>query len=377
MTAQREWFETDYYAVLGVSPEATAKDITRAYRKLARELHPDKNPGDSAAEERFKQVTAAYDVLGEETKRAEYDEVRRLGPMAGRGGPGGFSFNVGDMSGFGDLFGQMFSPGGRTRTSAGVGPRRGADQAARLTLEFADAVRGVTTAINVTSEGRCTTCSGTGAKPGTSARACSACGGRGMVDDNQGPFSFSSPCRACQGRGSIIDDPCSTCRGGGIAQQHRNVQVRIPPGIDDGQTIRLRGRGGPGRNGGPAGALLVEVSVRPHPMFSRSADNLLVTVPVTFAEAALGGDIEVPTLDGSTVRLRLRPGTQSGSRHRVTGRGIETTKRGQTSTGDLIVQVKVHVPSELSADERAAGETLAAATLTNPRTGASYDEERP
>ncbi len=198
-----------------------------------------------------------------------------------------------------------------------------------------------------------------------------------MVDDNQGPFSFSSPCRACQGRGSIIDDPCSTCRGSGIAQQHRNVQVRIPPGIDDGQTIRLKGRGGPGRNGGPAGDLLVEVSVRPHPMFSRSGDNLLVTVPVTFAEAALGGDIEVPTLDGSTVRLRLRPGTQSGSRHRVTGRGIETTKRGQTSTGDLIVQVKVHVPSELSADERAAVEALAAATLTNPRTGASYDEERP
>ena len=377
MTAQREWFETDYYAVLGVSPEATAKDITRAYRKLARELHPDKNPGDSAAEERFKQVAAAYDVLGDEAKRAEYDEVRRLGPMAGRGGPGGFSFNVGDMSGFGDLFGQMFSPGGRTRTSAGVGPRRGADQAARLTLEFADAVRGVTTAINVTSEGRCATCSGTGAKPGTSARACSACGGRGMVDDNQGPFSFSSPCRACQGRGSIIDDPCSTCRGSGVAQQHRSVQVRIPPGIDDGQTIRLKGRGGPGRNGGPAGDLLVEVSVRPHPMFSRSGDNLLVTVPVTFAEAALGGDIEVPTLDGSTVRLRLRPGTQSGSRHRVTGRGIETTKRGQTTTGDLIVQVKVHVPSELSADERAAVEALAAATLTNPRTGASYDEERP
>lgn len=375
MSAQREWFETDYYAVLGVSPEATAKEITRAYRKLARELHPDQNPGDSAAEERFKSVAAAYDVLGDEAKRAEYDEVRRLGPMAGRGGPGGFSFNVGDMSGFGDLFGQMFSPGGRTRASSGVGPRRGLDQQARLTLDFADAARGVTTTINVTSEGPCSTCSGTGAKPGTAARTCSACGGRGAIDDNQGPFSFSSPCRVCQGRGSVIDDPCPTCRGAGVAAAQRNVQVRIPAGVDDGQTIRLKGRGGPGRNGGPAGDLLVEVSVRPHERFTRSGSNLLVTVPVTFTEAVLGGDIDVPTLDGSTVRLRLRPGTQSGSRHRVAGKGIDLTKRGQTTHGDLIVQVQVHVPTELDDAERAAINELAAATRINPRTGEVYSGE--
>jgi len=375
MTAQREWFETDYYAILGVSSEATAKEITRAYRKLARELHPDQNPGDAAAENRFKEVAAAYDVLGDEAKRAEYDEVRRLGPMAGRGGPGGFTFNVGDMSGFGDLFGQMFSPGGRTRTTSGVGPRRGADQQARLTLDFAEAARGVTTTINVTSEGQCTTCSGTGAKPGTSARACSTCGGRGAIDDNQGPFSFSSPCRTCQGRGSVIDDPCTTCRGSGVAAQQRNVQVRIPAGVDDGQTIRLKGRGAPGRNGGPAGDLLVEVSVRPHERFSRSGANLLVTVPITFAEAVLGGEIDVPTLDGTTVRLRLRPGTQSGSRHRVSGKGIDLTRRGQHTHGDLIVQVQVQVPTELDDAERAAIEALAAATRTNPRTGTAYGDE--
>ena len=375
MAAQREWFETDYYAVLGVSPESTAKEITRAYRKLARELHPDQNPGDAAAESRFKEVAAAYDVLGDEAKRAEYDEVRRLGPMAGRGGPGGFSFNVGDMSGFSDLFGQMFSPGGRTRTSSGVGPRRGADQQARLTLDFADAARGVTTTINVTSEGPCSTCSGSGAKPGTSPRACSTCGGRGVIDDNQGPFSFSSPCRTCQGRGSVIDDPCATCRGAGVSAQQRNVQVRIPAGVDDGQTIRLKGRGVPGRNGGPAGDLLVEVSVRPDERFTRSGANLLVTVPITFAEAALGGEIDVPTLDGPTVRLRLRPGTQSGSRHRVAGKGIDLTKRGQTTHGDLIVQVQVQVPSELNDDERSAIEALAVATRVNPRTGVPYGGE--
>jgi molecular chaperone DnaJ len=372
MSAQREWFETDYYSVLGVSPDATAKEVTRAYRKLARELHPDQNPGDSAAEERFKQVAAAYDVLGDDTKRAEYDEVRRVGPMAGRGGPGGFSFSADDMSGFGDLFGQMFSPGGRTRSSSGVGPRRGADQQARLILDFADAARGVTTTINVTSDASCGACSGTGAKAGTSPRPCSTCGGRGVIDDNQGPFSFSSPCRTCQGRGSVIDDPCSTCRGTGVAAQQRNVQVRIPAGVDDGQTIRLKGRGAPGRHGGPAGDLLVEVGVRPHDRFTRSGANLLVTVPITFAEAALGGEIEVPTLDGASVRLRVRPGTQSGSRQRVTGKGIDLTRRGQTTHGDLIVQVQVQVPTELDEAERAAVEALAAATRVNPRTGEAY-----
>ena len=271
MAAQREWFEKDYYKVLGVKEDAAPKDITKAYRKLARELHPDKNPGDAVSEERFKEVSAAYDVLGDETKRQEYDEVRRLGPMGGGGmggGPGGFTFNVGDMQGgggIGDLLGQMFGRGGRGgRAASGVGPQRGADVSAELTLDFADAVRGLTTTLFLTADAQCSTCHGSGAKPGTSPKVCSNCGGRGVVDDNQGMFSFSSPCRVCQGRGVVVEHACPTCRGSGIERRPREVQARIPAGVADGQTIRLKGRGSPGRNGGPAGDLLVEIKVTPH-----------------------------------------------------------------------------------------------------------------
>lgn len=379
MSAQRDWFEKDYYQVLGVSADASQKEITKAYRKLARELHPDQNPGDRAAEERFKEVSAAYDVLGDEAKRKEYDEVRRLGPMAGggrAGGPGGFSFNLGDMQGgdIGDLLGQMFGRGrgGGGRAGAGVGPRRGADVTAELNLDFADAARGLTTTLYLTSDAQCSTCSGSGSKPGTSPQVCGICGGRGVVDDNQGLFSFSSPCRNCQGRGSLVTDPCPTCRGSGVERRPREVKARIPAGVSDGQTIRLAGRGAPGRNGGPAGDLLVEIHVRPDERFGRSGNNLTVTVPVTFAEAALGGDIEVPTLDGPTVTLRLKPGTPSGSRHRVKGKGIHTSsKRGGDQHGDLIVTVEVDVPRTLTDAQRAAIEQLAAATTVNPRSSSA------
>ena len=373
MAAQREWFEKDYYKVLGVDESATAKEITKAYRKLARDLHPDKNPDDRVAEERFKEVAAAYDVLGDETKRKEYDEVRRMGPMAGMGGrgPGGFTFNVGDMSGaggLGDLFGNLFGRGaaggpGHARGGAGVGPRRGDDITAQLTVSFRDAIEGLTTTLHLTTDAQCSTCHGSGARPGTSPVICSNCGGRGVVDDNQGMFSFSTPCRVCGGSGSRIEDPCPTCRGSGIERRPREVKTRIPAGVADGQTIRLKGRGGPGRNGGPAGDLLVEMRVTPDPVFGRSGDNLTVTVPITFAEAALGATIDVPTLDGGRVNLRIKPGTQNGSRHRVKGKGVVTPKR----TGDLIVTVNVVVPTELSDDERAAIEQLAAATTVNPR----------
>jgi molecular chaperone DnaJ len=383
MAAQREWFEKDYYQVLGVAADATPKDITKAYRKLARELHPDKNPGNAAAEERFKEVSTAYDVLGDEAKRKEYDEVRRLGPIAGGfpgGGPGGFSFNVGDMQGgdISDVLTRMFGrdTGRSGRPGAGVGPQRGADVTAHLTLDFDDAVHGITTTLHLTSDAACSTCHGSGAKPGTQANRCGVCGGRGVVDDNQGLFSFSSPCRACQGRGSVITDPCSTCRGTGVERRPREVGARIPAGVSDGQTIRLKGKGAPGRNGGPAGDLLVEISVAPHPHFGRSGNNLTTTIPVTFAEAALGADVELPMLDGTTVTLRLKPGTKGGSRHRVKGKGIEThSRRHGHHVGDLIVTVEIDVPSLLNDEQRAAVEQFARATTVNPRN--HLDERSP
>ena len=368
MAAQREWYEKDYYKILGVSESASAKDITKAYRKLARDSHPDTHPGDDASEERFKEVSAAYDVLGDDEKRKEYDEVRKLGPLGGfqGGGPSGpgFNFNVGS-EGLGDILGQMFGRGRRGGgPSASAGPQRGADVEATLTLDFADAVKGLTTTLYLTTDAQCSTCQGSGAKPGTQPKVCSNCGGRGVIDDNQGLFSFSTPCRVCGGRGVVITEPCPTCRGTGIERRPREVQARIPAGVADGQKIRLKGRGAPGRNGGPPGDLYVECHVTPHHLFGRDGHNLTVKVPVTFAEAALGGDIDVPTLDGTPVTLRLRPGTQSGSRHRVKGKGISTNK----STGDLIVAVEVQVPHHLNEEQRAAVEALAAATTVSPRT---------
>lgn len=366
MAAQREWFEKDYYKVLGVPDTASAKEIVKAYRALARDNHPDTHPGDAAAEERFKEISAAYDVLGDETKRKEYDEVRRLGPTAGAymgpGGPGGFSFNVG-ADGLGDLLGQMFGRG--RRGTSGVGPRKGDDVEAVLRLTFVEAATGLTASLHVTGDDACQTCGGSGAAPGTKPVACSRCGGRGSVDDNQGMFSFSSPCRTCRGQGVVITQPCATCRGSGVVARDRTVKARIPAGVRDGGVVRLKGRGSPGRNGGPAGDLLVTVRVEPHPIFTRSDLDLGVRVPVTFAEAVLGGEIEVPVLDGGTVTLRLSPGTRSGSRHRVKGKGIVTG----TKSGDLIVTVEIDVPTELTADQRAAVEAFAAATTVSPRTG--------
>ena len=375
MAAQREWFEKDYYKELGVADTATAKEITKAYRKLARELHPDKNPGNAGAEERFKAVSAAYDVLGDEAKRAEYDEVRRLGPMGGGpGGPGGFTFNMDDAnaSGLGDLLGQMFGrrgAGGRGgATASGVGPRRGADVQAELTVDFVDAARGMTTSLHLTSDAQCSTCQGSGARPGTTPKLCPQCGGRGVIDDNQGMFSFSTPCRRCGGGGTVIEDPCPTCRGSGIEKRPREVQARIPAGVSNGQTIRLKGRGAPGRNGGPPGDLLVQIHVAPHQRFGRVGNDLTVRVPVSFPDAALGADISVPTLDGPNVTLRIKPGTQPGSRHRVKGKGI-ASKRG---TGDLIVTVDVVVPTSLTDAERSAVEQLAAAS-TGDTVGATRE----
>lgn len=360
MTAQREWFEKDYYAILGVSKDASTKDITKAYRRLARQYHPDANPGDAAAEERFKAISAAYDVIGNDEKRAEYDEVRRVGPMGGfGGGDQNFSFNMGG-EGLGDLFGQMFGRG--RRGSSGVGPQRGADLESSITLDFVEAAHGLTTTLHLTSEAECSACSGSGARPGTAPKPCSACGGRGSLAENQGFFSFSSPCRSCAGSGRVIEYPCGSCRGSGVERRPREVNVRIPAGVADGQRIRLKGRGSPGRNGGPAGDLLVECRVTPHPLFAREGENLTVRVPVSFTEAVLGATVPVPTLSGDEVTLKLKPGTQSGSRHRVKGHGIASAKK----TGDLIVTIEVSVPTELADDERRAVEALHE-VLSSPR----------
>jgi molecular chaperone DnaJ len=366
MAPQREWFEKDYYKVLGVAENATQKEITRAYRKLAKENHPDANPG---REELFKEISAAYDVLGDADRRKEYDEVRKLGPMAsGFGGPGGAGpfaggqFRVEDLGDLGDIFGGLFGRG-RTRASRGSGPQRGVDLETELHLSFDDAVQGVTTSLNITSEAACSICHGSGAAPGTSPVPCPTCGGAGVVTDNQGMFGFSSPCTTCGGRGRIIESPCSNCRGSGVERRPRSVKVRIPTGVQDGQRIRMKERGGPGRNGGPAGDLYVTVHVGSHPVFGRKGSDLTLTVPITFPEAALGADITVPTLDGSPVTLRVPAGTRSGRTFRVKGRGVANGR----SSGDLLVTVEVAVPTHLSDAERRAVEELAAASDESPR----------
>jgi molecular chaperone DnaJ len=369
MAPQREWFEKDYYQVLGVAENATQKEITRAYRKLAKENHPDANPG---REERFKEISTAYDVLGDADKRKEYDEVRRLGPMAGGfggfgdAGPGGGTFRVEDLGDLGDIFGGLFGRGRGTRgpSSRGSGPQRGADLETELHLSFEDAVHGVTTSVNITSEAGCSVCHGSAAAPGTNPVPCPTCGGAGVVTDNQGLFGFSQPCTSCGGRGRLIESPCSNCRGSGVERRPRSVKVRIPAGVQDRQRIRMKERGGPGRNGGPAGDLYVTVQVGSHPLFGRKGADLTLNVPVTFPEAALGADITVPTLEGSPVTLRVPPGTRSGRTFRVKGRGVANGR----ANGDLLVTVEVAVPTHLSDAERRALEELAAASDESPRT---------
>lgn len=367
MAAQREWFERDYYKVLDVSKSATDKEITRAYRKLAKKYHPDANPGNAKAEERFKDVSAAYDVLGDTVKRKEYDEVRELAASGvGYGGGVGNPFAGGgtsDASGFrfediGDLFGGLF---GRSRSSGtaarGTGPQRGDDLQTELHLSFLDAVNGVTTSVNVTSDAPCATCHGSGAEPGSTPVSCPTCGGRGVLDDNQGVFSFSRPCTDCGGTGRRIERPCKTCRGSGVQRRSRQVKVRIPAGVNNGQHIRLKGRGGAGRNGGPHGDLYVTVHVGPHPVFGRKGKDLTVTVPVTYPEAVLGSVVKVPTLT-MPVTVKVSPGTKSGRVLRVRGRGVSM----KDGVGDLLVTVEIAVPEHPGPDERDAIEALAHTT---------------
>ncbi|MQA61002.1 MAG: molecular chaperone DnaJ [Actinophytocola sp.] len=360
----REWIGKDFYRELGVSSDAPVDEIKKAYRKLARENHPDANPGDAKAEAKFKAVSEAYGVLSDASKRKEYDEARTLfgagaggsygfpgGGPGGAGGAGGFDFGDlfgaantqgGGLGGLGDMLGGLF--GRRGGATAGTSAaRRGSDVETEIRIDFTEAVKGATLPLRLSSPASCTTCGGTGARPGTSPRTCITCGGAGLINSSQGAFAFSEPCRDCRGRGAVIDDPCPECGGDGISSRTRTMTVRIPPGVDNDQRIRLAGQGEPGKGGASAGDLYVRVHVTPHPVFGRSGNNLTLTMPVEFTELALGTTLAVPTLDGK-VSLKVQPGTSNGRVLRVRGKGI--AKRDGT-TGDLLVTLQVTVPASL------------------------------
>ncbi len=354
--AAQDWVNKDFYKILGVKKDASSAEIKKAYRKLAQELHPDRNPDNAKAESRFKDASEAYAVLGNDAKRKEYDQVRadyRGGfsfPGTGGGGPNTGNINIGDIFGgsnLGDLFGNIFNRGGGSTTTSGTRrpARRGADVEAEVTISFDDSLSGVTVPLRMTGEAVCPTCMGTGARAGTTPRVCSKCEGTGHVTHNQGGFAIPEVCPQCHGRGLTVDDPCPDCKGSGRALSSRVVQARIPAGVKDGQRVRLAGKGAQGENGGPAGDLQVRVNVSAHPVFGRNADNLTVTVPVTFAEAALGSDITVPAPGGGTVKVKLQPGTSNGRTLRVRGRGV---RRRDGTNGDLLVTVEVAVPQNLS-----------------------------
>jgi molecular chaperone DnaJ len=370
----RDWIEKDFYAELGVSSSASAEDIKKAYRKLARKWHPDANPGDTKAEGRFKAVSEAYGVLSDAEKRKQYDEARALFSGGFRPGAGGFGgpgaqggFDLGDLfgaaggapgaagaGGLGDLLGGLFAnrAGGAGRGTHNR-PRRGTDIETDVRIDFSEAVRGATVPLRLQSPATCGSCGGTGARAGTTARTCSACGGSGLVTRSQGAFAFSEPCRDCRGAGQIVDEPCPECGGQGVAPRTRTLTIRIPAGVGDGQRIRLAGQGEPGSRGAPAGDLYVRVHVNAHPVFGRSGNDLTMTVPVSFPELVMGATLTVPTLDG-TVSLKVPAGTANGRTLRVRGKGFET-KNGRP--GDLLVTLQVAVPAKL---ERAAKEALQA-----------------
>lgn len=371
--AAQDWVNKDFYKVLGVKKGASQADIKKAYRKLAQELHPDRNPDSTKAEEQFKSVSEAYAVLGSEDKRKEYDEVResyRGGgfhfPGGGGGGQGGDSVNLGDIFGngnLGDLFGGLFNRGGGGSTTRPPGSarraRRGADVETEVTITFDDALNGVTVPLRLTGDGPCPTCRGTGAAAGSAPRVCERCDGTGQTVRNQGGFGIPEVCQVCRGRGLAVDDPCGTCSGSGRAPSSRVVRARIPAGVKDGQRVRLAGKGAPGENGGPHGDLQVRVNVGSHPVFGRAGDNLTVTVPVSISEAALGAEITVPAPGGATVKLRLPPGTANGRTFRVRGRGV---RRRDGSQGDLLVTTEVAVPQNLGTDAADALRAYAEAT---------------
>lgn len=336
----------DYYEVLGVSKSATDVEIKKAYRRLAMKHHPDRNKDDAGAESKFKEAKAAYEVLKDSEKRGTYDRFGHDGPRAGSGGQGGFG-----AEGFGDIFGDVFGDifGGARRGGGGPQVFRGADLGYDLKLDLETAVTGDSVEIDVPTQVSCETCSGSGAKQGTRPVTCSACGGVGQVRMQQGFFSIQQACPACKGVGTTITDPCTKCHGRGRVRKIRTLSVKIPGGVDDGDRIRLSGEGEAGRNGGPAGDLYVELRVKPHKIFSRDGANLSCEFPVSIATATLGGEIELPTLNGVVV-LKIPAGTQSGKVFRLRGKGVTTVR--DPRLGDLFAEIAVEIPINLTAEQK-------------------------
>ncbi|MBT8090231.1 MAG: molecular chaperone DnaJ [Gammaproteobacteria bacterium] len=336
----------DYYEVLGVSKSASADEIKKAYRRLAMKHHPDRNKDGDGSDEQFKEAKEAYEVLKDADKRSAYDRFGHEGVRSGPGGPGGFGAE-GFSDIFGDVFGDIFGGGGRR----GGGPQvfRGADLGYELKLDLEKAVAGDNIKIDVPTQVACDTCSGSGAKKGSEPIQCSTCGGVGQVRMQQGFFSIQQTCPACKGAGTTIADPCNDCHGRGRIRKTRTLAVKVPPGVDDGDRIRLSGEGEAGRNGGPAGDLYVEIRVNPHKIFDREGSNLSCEVPVSIATAALGGEVELPTLDGN-VALKIPAGTQSGKVFRLRGKGVRTVRDARQ--GDLFAQVSVETPVHLTAEQK-------------------------
>ena len=354
------------YEILGVSKNASAEEIKKAYRKLAREYHPDRNPGDESAEERFKEVQGAYDLLSDPEKRKQYDA---FGSTNGRGGFGGGNvnfqdFDLGDLGDLGDLFGGIFGGRGRAGGAQQTQARRGNDFEVIVNLSFEDSLKGVQTKIPVTLETACSECHGSGAKPGTAPTICPECKGRGVVSESQGFFALSQPCPRCRGNGTVIEDPCPRCHGSGREERTKRYTVKIPAGVKDGTRIRLKGKGEAGFHGGEAGDLFVVTRVEPSKVYERRGDDLVVELPVTFAEAALGAEVQAPTPDGP-VKLKVKAGTQDGTLLRVKGKGAPKLKG--SGRGDLLARVKVSVPKRLKKRERELLEELQKQPHDDPR----------
>jgi molecular chaperone DnaJ len=359
---------SDYYKTLGVDKKASAEEIKKAYRKLARQYHPDRNPDDKGAESRFKDISQAYDVLGDPDKRKQYDSgsgpfATGAGPGGGFGGFGNFDF---DASSMGDILSNLFGAqaGGR-RGRGRARSERGADVEAQVSITFDQAIAGAQIPLQVPMQTMCETCRGTGAKPGTTPTVCPRCEGRGIETQGQGMFSISQPCSQCGGAGTVIEDPCPTCKGSGAVRTVKRMRVNIPAGVRDGSRIRLAGRGEPGRNGGPAGDLYLITHVSPSPIFKRKGENLEVEVPLSIPEALGGAEVQVPTLSG-TKTLRVAPGTAHGTVQRLRGEGPPKLGGG-SDRGDIHYRFVIDVPKELSKEQQEAVEALSKTMGGDPR----------